>query len=58
MVERAARRWAISRSGLEVDRLFVQHRLAAVEMLDELRDAAAVEELVRLYRDPRAHRSA
>ena len=34
--------------GLEVDRLFVQHRLAAVEVLDEFGDAAGVQELVRL----------
>ena len=36
--------------GFEVDGLVVQHRLAAVQMLDELRDAAAVQELVALHR--------
>ena len=33
----------------EVDRLVVQHGLAAVEVLDELGDAAAVVELVGLH---------
>jgi hypothetical protein len=36
--------------GFEVDGLIVQHRLPAVQMLDELRDAAAVQELVVLHR--------
>ena len=34
----------------EIDRLVVQHRLAAVQMLDELGDAAAVVKLVLLGR--------
>ena len=36
--------------GLEVDRLFVQHLLALVEMLDEFGDAAGVQELGGLLR--------
>ena len=35
---------------LEIDWLFVQHRFAAVEVLDEFRDAAGIEELVRFDR--------
>jgi len=36
--------------GFEVDGLFVQHRLAAVQVPDELRDAAKVKEFVVLHR--------
>ena len=36
--------------GFEVDGLLVQHGLAVVQMLDELRDAAAVQKLVALHR--------
>ena len=42
----------------EMDRLFVQHALAAIQVLDELRDAAAVMKLVRLWPAPRVHPSA
>jgi predicted hotdog family 3-hydroxylacyl-ACP dehydratase len=35
---------------LEVDRLFVQHALAAIQVLDELADAALVDELGHLLR--------
>ena len=42
----------------EVDRLVVQDGLAAVQMLDELGDAADVVELVLTRPDLRARRSA
>ena len=43
----AVRQFALA---FEVDRLVVQHALAAVQVLDEFADAARVEELVRLHR--------